>query len=120
MKKLLSLLLALCMIFAMAACGNTTVEETKAPTEAKEPVAQATEAAAVSETEPELPKNVSIELWTDISGTLRAVLLVMFLPVLCCSPNCRLLTAVIRLQQRHWQTTPRVQMRLFRSTWIIP
>lgn len=67
MKKLLSLLLALCMIFAMAACGNTTVEETKAPTEAKEPVAQATEAAAVSETEPELPKNVSIELWTDMS-----------------------------------------------------
>lgn len=67
MKKLLSLLLALCMIFAMVACGNTTIEETQTPPESKETVPQAADATTVAESAPELPKNVSIELWTDMS-----------------------------------------------------
>lgn len=62
MKKLLALLLALCMVLAMAACGTTEAPATEAPTQAAE--APATEAAP---TEPELPKDVAIELWTDMT-----------------------------------------------------
>lgn len=62
MKKLLALLLALSMVFTMAACGTSTPAETSESTEA-----QASQAATTAATEVELPKNVAIELWTDMT-----------------------------------------------------
>lgn len=67
MKKLLALLLALSMVFAMAACGATPSEETPtaAPTQSNnDPAPEATDPVVA---EPELPKNVSLELWTDMN-----------------------------------------------------
>ena len=68
MKKLVSLLLVLCMVLTMAACGASAPSET--PTEAPKQEAPKEEAPKVeAPTEapaPELPKNVSIELWADM------------------------------------------------------
>ena len=64
MKKLFALLLALCMVLSMAACGASETPATEAATQAAETPTQATEAAVQ---EPELPKNVTIELWTDMT-----------------------------------------------------
>ena len=68
MKKLVSLLLVLCMVLAMTACGAGAPAET--PTEAPKQEAPKEEAPKVeAPTEapaPQLPKNVSIELWTDM------------------------------------------------------
>lgn len=68
MKKLVSLLLVLCIVLTMAACGASAPAET--PTEAPKQEAPKEEAPKVeTPTEapaPELPKNVSIELWADM------------------------------------------------------
>lgn len=68
MKKLVSLLLVLCMVLAMTACGAGAPAETpaeapkqEAPKEEAPKVEAPTEAPA-----PALPKNVSIELWADM------------------------------------------------------
>ena len=61
MKKILALLLALCMVFALAACGSQTVTApTEAPaaepTEAPAPAAEPTEAPAPEPTEEPAPE----------------------------------------------------------------
>ncbi len=68
MKKILALLLALCMIFALAACGETQTEEkTKEPeTETTEPETETTEPETET-TEPETETNsdVRVAMITD-------------------------------------------------------
>ena len=70
MKKILALVLALCMVFALAACGEsaTTTAATEAPaTEA--PAAEATEAPATEEPAAEATETVSAD---DIEDTMTS------------------------------------------------
>lgn len=62
MKKLLSLLLALCMVFALAACGS---ESTPAGTEGAEPPAESTEPVSEEPVEAELTIMMSFPQFMD-------------------------------------------------------
>ncbi len=62
MKKLLSLLLALCMVFALAACGS---ESTPAETEGAEPPAESTEPVSEEPVEAELTIMMSFPQFMD-------------------------------------------------------
>lgn len=62
MKKLLSLLLALCMVFALAACGS---ESTPAETEGTEPPAESTEPVSEEPVEAELTIMMSFPQFMD-------------------------------------------------------
>ena len=74
MKKILALLLALCMIFALAACGEAKTEEPKAedttPAEEAAPAEEATEEAAPAEetTEETTEVAMNVALVTDVGN----------------------------------------------------
>jgi len=70
MKKILALLLALCMVLALAACGssNTSTAEEEPAAEAQEPAAEAEEPAAEAEEpaeEPAAEAGFSVAMITD-------------------------------------------------------
>ena len=79
MKKILALLLALCMIFALAACGEAKTEEpkeettepettTEEPTETTEEPAETTEEPAETTEEPAEAPAMNIALVTDVGN----------------------------------------------------
>ncbi len=69
MKKLLALLLALCMIFALAACGGNTetaeTEETTETEEGTEPETTETETTETETTETETTADIRVAMITD-------------------------------------------------------
>ena len=68
MKRLVSLLLALCMMLALAACGGNKLEvETQAPTEA--PAVQETEAPAEEVKELTFAAGTVLRMATAVSYT---------------------------------------------------
>ena len=77
MKKILALLLALCMIFALAACGETAPAETKPAEEpaAEEPAAEAPAAEEPAAEEPAAEEpaaeasDIRVAMITDSSTT---------------------------------------------------
>ena len=73
MKKILALLLALCMIFALAACGETQTEEkTEEPeTETTEPETETTE----PETETTEPETETTEPETETNSDVRVAMI---------------------------------------------
>ena len=67
MKKLISLLLALTMVFALVACGGAAKEEPKA--EAEAPAAEAPKAEApAEEAKPEFEGTIKIGYFSDLSS----------------------------------------------------
>ena len=78
MKKILALVLALCMVFALAACGEAASDPTDAP-ESEAPVSEAPESEAPAEESPEATEDpyadmtneeLLAELETVVPGTL--------------------------------------------------
>ena len=65
MKKIIAMLLALCMVFALCACGQSSAP---APEESKAPEAEASEAPA---TENQHFDKLTLEVWTDSTITAK-------------------------------------------------
>ena len=65
MKKILALLLALVMVFSLAACGNDAEETTEATTEATEATTEATEGASEEATEAVETVDMKVAMITD-------------------------------------------------------
>ena len=61
-KRIFSLIMALCLVFALAACGQAETEESPAPAESEEPAASETPAGTEEPEESEAPEALNAEV----------------------------------------------------------
>ena len=61
-KRIFALIMALCLVFALAACGQAETEESPAPAESEEPAASETPAGTEEPEESEAPEALSAEV----------------------------------------------------------
>ena len=61
-KRIFALIMALCLVFALAACGRAETEESPAPAESEEPAASETPAGTEEPEESEAPEALSAEV----------------------------------------------------------
>lgn len=61
-KRIIALIMALCLVFALAACGQAETEESPAPSESEEPAGSETPAGTEEPGESEAPEALSAEV----------------------------------------------------------
>ena len=61
-KRIIALIMALCLVFALAACGQADTEESHAPAESEEPAGSETPAGTEEPEESEAPEALSAEV----------------------------------------------------------
>ena len=61
-KRIIALIMALCLVFALAACGQAETEESPAPSESEEPAGSETPAGTEEPEESEAPEALSAEV----------------------------------------------------------
>ena len=61
-KRIIALIMALCLVFALAACGRAETEESPAPAESEEPAGSETPAGTEEPEESEAPEALSAEV----------------------------------------------------------
>ena len=64
-KRIFALIMALCLVFALAACGQADTEESHAPAESEEPAGSETPAGTEEPEESEAPEALSAEVTLD-------------------------------------------------------